>query len=660
MKRRLANMSMRSHLALAFGGLTLLISAGLLFVAGVSARHYLREQLRQKLMAIASEAAQTVDPDLLAEVKSRADEDGAAYLQIKRRLRELRDERDIRYIYTMRANSDPEAWRFIVDAEDDPKLVSHVGDLYDVSDSPEMWNGLRGPAADYTLTSDQWGWWLSGYAPIRDRHGHTVALLGVDMSATEVIRQEGAVLRAVLIGLVACLCVSGVLADRFARAFCGPIAALAEATRRVAQGELATEVRAWGSHELITLEQSFNQMTRAIKEQEDRLVELSNTDCQTSLYNHRYFRERLEQEMGRAARYGRPVSLAMLDLDLFHEVNAVHGHQGGDDVLRQIAELIKGALRHYDIATRYGGDEFAIIMPETSRDDACLAAERVRQAIEAHTFKIRSLDGPAEVRLTVSQGIAEFPLDSRQREGLVAAADLALFRAKHISRNRTCVYSEGNDHDTERLDPVHLHRTLQDPSLAAVESLSQAMDARDHHARGHSENVTRLAMAVAQAMGMSPDTQMKLRIAGLLHDVGKIGIPDKVLFKADELTQQEWDLIRAHPSLGASILAKAPLLWEIIPIVAGHHERYDGAGYPDGAMGEEIPLGARILAVADAYDAMTSYRPYRPAMTREQALEELRDNAGRQFDPKVVAAFEQIAELLAEDVLAAAGPEDFT
>jgi len=653
MRRPLSNLSMRVHLLAAFLGLALLVSAVLFLVTGVSARHALREQLRRRLMTVAASGALMVDADSLAKLKTLKDEQRPEYRQVKCLLESLRDAAPgIRYVYTMRPSADPNRWTFIVDGEEDPKLVSHVGDPYDISDSPEMWNGLDGPAADQELVRDRWGTWLSGYAPIKDKRGRTAALLGLDMSAAEVIKQEKAALPAALSGLALCLLLAAVLANRLTSLFCRPIAALAEATDKVAQGELNTQVQASGSRELASLAKSFNAMTGSLRAFRERMEELSYTDFLTGFRNHRYFQERLEEEITRARRYQRPLSLVMLDLDHFRDINTTHGHQGGDDLLREVAEVVRASLRESDIPTRYGGEEFALIMPETSKEEAQAAAERVRQSVESHLFEIRSAAGPRTVQMTVSIGGAAFPDDTRDEKGLIMAADVAMLRAKHLSRNRVCSFSEGDELASVRLDPAELYRALQTANLAAVESLAQALDARDHYTRGHSENVTRRAVAIARAMGLPTETLAKLRIAGLLHDIGKIGTPDNILNKQGRLTQEEWQLVRTHPSVGASILAKAPLLTEVIPIVLGHHEHFDGSGYPHRLVGEDIPLGARILAVADAYDAMTSHRPYRPAMSHEDALAELKANAGRQFDPKVVAALEKASLQLEEAPLA--------
>jgi diguanylate cyclase (GGDEF)-like protein/putative nucleotidyltransferase with HDIG domain len=633
--------SLKTQFLLLLGGLTLSAGIAMLLAGGVVTRRYFREQLRNRLMGMAATGALLLDAEAESRLQSQSDERSKAYKREKRRLQRIRDATPgTRYVYTMRPHPDPKRWSFIVDAEEDPQEVSHLGDRYNISDSPEMWEGLRGPAADREFVRDKWGIWLSGYAPVKDRRGRTVALLGLDTSASEVLRLERAVLGALSIVGALCLLVAALLGSHVAGRVVRPVAALVEGTKRVAGGDLSAEVSARGSRELAALGESFNIMTRALRAQHDQLVELSHTDFLTSLKNHRYFQERLEEEISRVERHRRPLSIVLLDIDNFRSVNSAHGHKGGDDVLRQVAATIKDNIRTIDIAARYGGEEFGVILPEENADEAYAGAERVRAAIERSAFAINSLGESQRVHVTVSGGVAEFPADSHTKDGMLVAADLGLLRAKYTSRNRICRYRDEVGFPAHRIDPAEVHRALQSANVAAVESLAQALDARDHYTRGHSDNVTRIALAIAKKMGLPTSALPTIRIAGLLHDIGKIGVPDRILNKKGRLTAEEWKLIRAHPEVGASILMKAPLLSDIVPIVRAHHERYDGKGYPGTLQAEEIPLAARILAVADAYDAMTSHRPYRPAMSREQCLAELHANASTQFDPKVLEALE--------------------
>jgi len=218
------------------------------------------------------------------------------------------------------------------------------------------------------------------------------------------------------------------------------------------------------------------------------------------------------------------------------------------------------------------------------------------------------------------------------------AADLALCRAKHVARNSVCTY-DATIGGEEHVDPHQLYQMLRDPNAAAIQSLAAAVDAKDRYTHGHSERVTAYALEIGEALQMSSEMRDALKVAGLLHDLGKIGVPDSILNKPGSLTQEEREALQRHPSIGGDILHQSPQLDLIIPAVLFHHERWDGAGYPDGLAGESIPLVARILAIADAFDAMTSDRPYRKAMSVEEALLELRANAGKQFDPALVEMF---------------------
>jgi diguanylate cyclase (GGDEF)-like protein/putative nucleotidyltransferase with HDIG domain len=358
--------------------------------------------------------------------------------------------------------------------------------------------------------------------------------------------------------------------------------------------------------------------------------ERANIDELTGLFNHRYFHQRLDEEIARASRFGQVFSLILLDLDLFKTYNDVHGHLAGDEILRQAAQHIKLTIRRIDIGVRYGGDEFAVILPQTSIEGAHVIAEKIHKRIETRT---ESLDVP----LTCSIGVASWPEDGIMREEIVQAADAALYHAKQTGRDRICLASHVAFSEV-------LDREAKPEAKAAVLStiyaLAATVDAKDHYTYGHSKKVAKYATEIAEALGYSEEKIATIRAAALLHDIGKIGIADRVLEKAGPLTSKEWEPIRAHPNLGAAILKHVDGLRDCLVSVQYHHERYDGTGYPSGLKGENIPLDARIMAVADAYDAMTSFRPYRRGRaSHEQALAELRRCAGTQFDPAVVEAF---------------------
>ena len=365
-----------------------------------------------------------------------------------------------------------------------------------------------------------------------------------------------------------------------------------------------------------------------------RAKERAHTDELTGLFNHRYFHERLDEEISRCSRFGDIFSLLFLDMDLFKAYNDIYGHLAGDEMLRQVGQYIKSSIRGIDMASRYGGDEFTVILPQASLEDAYRVAERIRKRIEV---EMDSKGAP----LTCSLGIASWPTDGVMREEIIQAADASLYYAKQMGRNRICLASEIT---TSEVLSGGAKPDREPGILSTIYALAATVDAKDHYTYGHSKKVSKYATDIAEALGYSQERIGTLRAAALLHDIGKIGVSDKVLTKAGPLSDEEWEPIRAHPKLGVAILKHVESLSGCLAAIQYHHERYDGTGYPAGLKGENIPLDARIIAVADSYDAMTSLRPYRQGkFTPEQALAELERCAGTQFDPRTVEVFLSIS-----------------
>jgi diguanylate cyclase (GGDEF)-like protein/putative nucleotidyltransferase with HDIG domain len=355
------------------------------------------------------------------------------------------------------------------------------------------------------------------------------------------------------------------------------------------------------------------------------------SDPLTGLANHRVFHERLRDEVERARRHRRPLALALIDLDHFKDVNDRHGHQVGDEVLRETAARLLRRSRPEDLVARIGGEEFAWLLPESDALDAWKAAERARETIAGEAF-------PGDISCTVSIGIAELA-QATDAGDLVRLADGALYWAKGNGRNVSFCYSP---EVVEVLSAEERAQSLErSQALNAIRALARAVDARDPSTRRHSERVADLSVRIAAEMGWPADRQALLREAALVHDVGKIGVSDAVLFKASRLTDAEIAHIQEHSTLGAQIVADV-LTPEQVGWVKSLHERADGRGYPEGVRGDRIPDGARLLAVADAWDAMTSARPYTAPLSADKAAEECRREAGRQFDAEVVEALERL------------------
>jgi diguanylate cyclase (GGDEF)-like protein/putative nucleotidyltransferase with HDIG domain len=357
--------------------------------------------------------------------------------------------------------------------------------------------------------------------------------------------------------------------------------------------------------------------------QVERLRELAELDPLTGLRNRRGFEQGLDG--GRA-----PLALLICDLDHFKRVNDTLGHPAGDDVLRRFADLLRACTREEDAAIRLGGEEFALVLSGVGEREALAVAERLRREVSA---EFRDFPVPISVSVGIADGAA-----GKDPESLVRAANRALFAAKRLGRDRCVVHHA----DTlAMLDALAEDRASE--QLAAAMLLAETLDLRDVATARHSETVGRYAERIAHELGLAPDQVERVRVAGVLHDIGKLGISDAVLLKAGRLDPHEWDEIRRHPELGARILEHANLR-DVASWVLAHHERIDGAGYPRGLAGDAIPLEGRILAVADAYEAMTADRPYRRALTTADARAELRRGAGTQFDAEVVEAFVRVLD----------------
>ena len=388
----------------------------------------------------------------------------------------------------------------------------------------------------------------------------------------------------------------------------------------------------------------------ALQQANQRLEELATTDELTGLANRRRFLEILQAEVQRAKRRESSLALVMIDVDGFKVINDTHGHAFGDRVLVEFAKTLRGGARACDTAARYGGDEFMILMPETRVEEAVGAVERIRKAFADRTIS----DGRRSLRVTVSAGVSGREAGGTDTaDGLVRLADEALYDAKYSGRDRTLAWSQirhdqaeetpvtTNQVETLRREVAKLGLQSKEAFVESIRGLVRALEARDPYSRGHSENVTHYVVAIAETLGLEPEDTAVLRRAAMVHDIGKIGVPDSILRKRGALADHERRVMQRHVLTSVEILGEMRFLEREVSVVRHHHERWDGKGYPDRIAGNTIPRGARVLAVADAFDAITSDRVYRPARLLHEAMQVLIEESGRQFDPEIVDALIQ-------------------
>ena len=367
----------------------------------------------------------------------------------------------------------------------------------------------------------------------------------------------------------------------------------------------------------------------------EQIQQQAITDSLTGLYNHRHLQDRLEGEIKRAERGGHSLAVLMLDIDCLKLINDTHGHRAGDDALKLVASALVGACRATDIVGRYGGDEFLAILPETTAVEAERVALRVQEEIAKGG--LRAEDGGAPIPLHISIGVASYPQDGRSIHDLVDRADGALYTSKQQGGGRVTSARSAE----EELLPTDR------AGAAAIQALMCVITqkAPSLRVREHTVEVVRYSLALADVVGLPTDEREALRKAAWLHDVGKVAVPNSIVLKPKPLTLREWKVMRQHAALGQAILQDIPPLADAAPLVALHHEAFDGRGYPRGLRGEEIPPAARILALADAYSSLRRDRPYRRGLTAREAAQELRRSAGGQFDPQLVQALLSLLEL---------------
>lgn len=383
------------------------------------------------------------------------------------------------------------------------------------------------------------------------------------------------------------------------------------------------------AHKLQYERASRLEMQAVVQENRDKIRYLTIYDGLTGLYNHRHFYYNLTRKL-QAARANRDdLALIMIDIDNFKYYNDTFGRQQGDEILKSLAASLRKTVPELGVSARYGGEEFAVILPGFNLDRAGDLAEQIRK--EAEDLRLP----PDDINFTVSIGVAVFPYDAREAGELIEKAEEALRRAKFQDKNKVQVYSSiiRQLKKDLRIEKKQYHL------ISTYQTLLRLIDARDRYTFNHSQQVAEYAAGLAAKLGLTEDEVRRIRQGALFHDIGKIEIPRSILNQKGKLSGDEWFILQQHVSYGVEMLKPIEDFKSFLPMVQFHHERFDGRGYPHGLAGPDIPLEARILAVADSYDAMRSNRPYRAALSRQQAVEELQRCAGAQFDPDLVAAF---------------------
>lgn len=393
-----------------------------------------------------------------------------------------------------------------------------------------------------------------------------------------------------------------------------------------------------------------------------------NTDTLTLLYNHRGFQEILSNEILRAETNKQKLSVVMMDICNITKINRELGHAKGDEVIKLVAEKVRQNMREGDIAGRYGGDEIAIILPNTSVSQAKYVAEYL-----TYSLSCCFIDDIGPVKVSV--GIATYPDCADDKEKLLILAEQAMYisQAKGYKDGMSAIISSadfnfwddaalksyaevigkrhaqlGVNFEEELISKFNTDHAISDARISEVAtSLAGAIDAKDPYTKGHSTSVSKFSEALARAINLPEEEVERIKLGALLHDVGKIGIPETVLKKEGPLSDEEWAIMKQHPTIGTEkVLMPNPSLRDLIPIVKYHHERIDGKGYPDGLKDGDIPLAAKIVAIADTYHALISDRPYRRGMDIEKAISILKNGAGTQWDEDLVRTFIQIAPSL--------------
>lgn len=375
-----------------------------------------------------------------------------------------------------------------------------------------------------------------------------------------------------------------------------------------------------------------------------KLTDLAIKDGLTGLYNHRSFQDVLDEYIKKSNKEQRAVSLLFMDIDNFKNFNDVNGHQKGDLLLTKLGKILKTTVGDLGVVTRYGGEEFAIILYDKEEEFAISLGERIRQNIQNTYFS--GQEHQPNKNITVSIGVSSYPKVAQSKKKLLELADNALYRAKSFDKNRVEKYYDILD---------EIDSSINKETLNSIASILNRINKKDKYTYGHSERVVIYAKKFANYLNLTENEKKELLLAAYLHDVGKLEISKELLNKRERLSKSEFNILKQHPTLGAEIIGNIEEFNDVVPIIKYHHEKFDGSGYPSNLNGYEIPYLARILTIIDSFDAMTSKRPYNVRKDYNEAIEELKSCSGKHFDPELVFKF---INMLQNDMLRKEIPSD--
>lgn len=470
---------------------------------------------------------------------------------------------------------------------------------------------------------------IIGSEPIADISGNNIGRVNVIQSRNLFLSTQSLIqINSFLVMIISSI-LFFILGFKFKNIIVNPIKKLENQIKNMEYENSLTHIHLNGPNEIISLANSFNHMIDSIQEhkKENETLKInSNIDPLTGAYNHKYYFESINDLI---IGCNKQIAVLFCDIDKFKLTNDTFGHEAGDFLLIQIAKLMKTEINDEGMVFRYGGEEFVIVLCNYTIEEAFFKAEKIRKSI----LKSKVLQKYSDYfPITISIGISSYPDHGLDAESLIKNADTAMYYSKQNGRNKCTIYNDSVNDFFKDCKVITKRELLLDSAL----SLAEAVDAKDHYTGKHSKMVSKYSILIAEKLNFSEDDKNKLRIGALLHDCGKIGIPDNIINKPEKLSDEEFTIIKNHTILGNNIIKHITNDEKIIHCVRSHHERWDGKGYPDGISGNSIDLFARIVCIADVYHSMTSDRAYRKALTQECVIDEFIKGKGTQFDPKLI------------------------